>query len=326
VTKAKIGAARDLDLATLTLTQRGRVLTAVFADPPNHFLSLRLVKDLDRLTHAVDRDPSVGAVILTGTGSKFVSHSEPEQVRLFFEMSAPPLPQRLVQWSIRANNGAFRLPGLLTMTEKRGGDWGSGIVYSAVLKRTILRMNRSGVVYVAAINGAALGGGFELALFCDLRLASDDDHVRIGLIEILAGLIPGGGGTQRLTAILGQSRALEHMLEGRPLTASEALDARLVHRVVAAEDLMLEADTVAERLARRSPYAVSALKRAVYFGGPRSLSSALDYELSCFVSTGRDPRKHLIANAFRDDVDRLGDSPFVTDVDRWWTGAPTPPE
>jgi enoyl-CoA hydratase/carnithine racemase len=326
MTKKTSTRARDLRLATLTLSQQGRVLTAVFADPPNHFLSLRLVKDLDALTRAADGDPSVGAVILTGTGSKFVSHSEPEQVRLFFEMSAPPLPQRLVQWSIRANNAAFRLPGLLTMTEKRGGDWGSGIVYSAVLKRTVLRMNRSGVVYVAAINGVALGGGLELALFCDLRLASDDDRVRVGLIEILAGLIPGGGGTQRLTAILGQSRALEHMLEGRPMTASEALETGLVHRVVAAEDLLPEARAVAGRLARRSPYAVSALKRAVYFGGHRSPSTALDHELSCFVSTGRNPRKHLVADAFRDDVDRLGDSPFVTDVDRWWMGSPTSPE
>ena len=119
------------------------MLTAVFADPPNHFLSLRLVKDMDRLTTTVDRDPGVGAVILTGTDGKFISHSEPEQVRLFFEMSAPPLPLRLLRWSIRANNTTLRLPAVRAMTEKRGGDWGSGIVYSALLKRTNLRMHRS---------------------------------------------------------------------------------------------------------------------------------------------------------------------------------------
>lgn len=320
VQRSHAARAVDLRLGTLTLSQRGRVLTAVFADPPNHFLSLRLVKDMDELTRAVDRDPSVGAVILTGTGSKFVSHSEPEQVRLFFEMSAPPLPRRVVQWSIRANNGVLRVPGVLAMTEKRGGEWGSGIVYSAVLKRTIMRMNRSGVVYIAAINGVALGGGFELALFCDLRLAADDDCVRIGLIEILAGLIPGGGGTQRLSAMLGQARAIEHMLEGRPLTATEALEFGLVHRVVPADELLPEAGATAERLARRSPYAVSALKRAVYFSGHRTLPAALDYELSCFVSTGRNPDKRAIVDAFRSDVDRLGDSPFVTDVQPWLEG------
>lgn len=310
----------NLPLDTLSLTRQGRVLTATFADPPNHFLSLRLVKDMDRLTRAADRDPSVGAVILTGTDPKFVSHSEPEQVSQFFEMTTPPIPGRIAQWSIKLNNAAMRVPGMQKLTETRGGEWGSGIVYSALLKRTIMRMNRSGVVYIAAINGAALGGGFELALFCDLRLAADCDDVRIGLIEILAGLIPGGGGTLRLPAILGTARALEHMLEGRPLSAKEALDAGLVHRVVASDDLLGEAQATAERIARRSPYAVSALKRAVYFNAHRALPAQLDFELACFIGTGRNPRKHLTANAFREDLDRLGDSPFVADIDPWLAG------
>ena len=315
--------AASLAFDTLTVTQKGRVLVATFDDPPNHFLSLRLIDDLDRLTRAADRDPSVGAVILTGAGEKFVSHSEPEQVSQFFEMSAPPIPMRLAQWSIRANNAAMRLTGLRRLTEKRGGTWGSGIVYSALLKRTITRMNRSGVVYIAAINGAALGGGFELALFCDLRIAADSDNVRIGLIEILAGLIPGGGGSQRLPAIIGMATALEHMLEGRPLSAQEALEVGVVHRVVPADRLLAAAHVTAERISRRTPYAVSALKRAVYFSGHRSLSAALDFELACFISTGRNPKKRAVASAFRDDVDRLGDSPFVADIDTWVAGTRT---
>lgn len=312
--------AAGLALETLTLTQHGRVLTAVFSDPPNHFLSLRLVKDMDRLSAAVDRDPTVGAVILTGTGDKFISHSEPEQVRLFFEMTAPPLPQRVLRWSIRANNLALSIPAVRTMTEKRGGDWGSGIVYSTLLKRTNLRMNRSGVVYIAAINGVALGGGFEMALACDLRLASDADHVRIGLIEILAGLIPGGGGTQRLSRMIGQARALEHMVEGRPLTAQEALDLGIVTRISAADDLLAEARQLAGRLSRRSPHAVSALKRAVYLTNARTLSDALDVELAAFISTGANPEKAAVAAGFEADVNRLGDSPFVTEIEPWLDG------
>jgi enoyl-CoA hydratase len=308
---------------TLTVTQKGRVLVAMFADPPNHFLSLRLIDDLDRLTRAADRDPSIGAVILTGTGEKFVSHSEPEQVSQFFEMSTPPIPGRLAQWSIKANNAAMRLRSLRKLTEKRGGEWGSGIVYSALLKGTITRMNRSGVVYIAAINGAALGGGFELALFCDMRIAADSDKVHIGLIEILAGLIPGGGGSQRLPAMLGVAAALEHMLEGRPLSAQEALDVGVVNRVVPADRLLDDAEATAERLSRRTRYAVSALKRAVYFGSHRSLSAALDFELACFISTGRNPKKRAVATAFREDVDRLGDSPFVGDIDTWVAGTRT---
>lgn len=314
----------DLDLETLTLHQDGRVLTARFDDPPNQFLSLRLVKDMDRLTRAADEDPTVGAVILTGTGDKFISHSEPEQVQLFFQMETPPLPSRAVAWSIKLNNAAMRVPALLTATEKRGGDWGTGIAYSAILKRTITRMNRSGVVYLAAINGTTLGGGFELALFCDLRIAADADHVRIGLIEILAGLVPGGGGSQRLPAMLGMSAALEHMLEGRPLTAREALDAGVVHRLSAADGLLDDVRATAERLSRRSPYAIAAVKRAVYFGGNKSLSGALDFELAGFIGTGRNPRKHLTADAFQQDYETIGDSPFAspsgTGIDPWLSG------
>lgn len=317
------GTVAGLAFDTLTVTHKGRVVVATFADPPNHFLSLRLIDDLDRLTRAADRDPSIGAVILTGTGDKFVSHSEPEQVSQLFEMSVPPIPTRLAQWSIKANNAAMRLPALRKLTEKRGGEWGSGIVYSALLKRTITRMNRSGVVYIAAINGAALGGGFEFALFCDLRFAADSDKVRIGLIEILAGLIPGGGGSQRLPAILGMATALEHMLEGRPLSAQEALEVGVVHHVVPADRLLAEAEATAERLSRRTPYAISALKRAVYFGSHRSMSAALDFELACFISTGRNPNKRAVATAFREDVDRLGDSPFIGDIDTWIEGTRT---
>ncbi|WP_238994625.1 enoyl-CoA hydratase/isomerase family protein [Mycolicibacterium chubuense] len=276
---------------------------------------------MDRLSAAVDRDDSVGAVVLTGTGDKFVSHSEPDQVRLFFEMSPPPLPARLLQYSIRANNAALRIPAVRALTEKRGGDWGSGIVYSALLKRTNIRMNGSGVVYIAAINGVALGGGFELALSCDLRLAADDDRVRIGLIEILAGLIPGGGGTRRLVRMLGPARALEHMVEGRPLTPREAVQQGLVHRIGPAVDLLDDAHRIAERLACRSPHAVAALKRAIYFDDHGDLSTAMDSELARFISTGRNPGKRAVAEAFEADLDRLGDSPFVADIQPWLDGS-----
>jgi enoyl-CoA hydratase len=110
------------------------------------------------------------------------------------------------------------------------------------------------------------------------------------------------------------------MLEGRPFSAKEALDVGLVHRLVPGEDLLDEAHTTAERMAHRSPYAVSAVKRAVYFNAHRALSAALDYELACFIGTGRNPRKHLTAEAFRDDLDRLGDTPFVHDIDPWLAG------
>ena len=77
---------------------------------------------------------------------------------------------------------------------------------------------------------------------------------------------------------------------------------------------------IAQRLARRSPYAIAAVKRAVYFGGNRSLSAALDFELAGFVGTGRNPRKHLTADAFQQDYETIGDSPFAGHIEPWLSG------
>ena len=117
---------------------------------------------------------------------------------------------------------------------------------------------------IAAVHGTPLGGGLELTMGCHFRIAAAG--TRLGLPEIKLGLIPGAGGTQRLARALGPARALEMMLEGRTLTPGEALEAGLVHHVVDPARLMERAAETAARLARRSPVAVAALKRAVYEG------------------------------------------------------------
>ena len=147
-----------------------------------------------------------------------------------------------------------------------------------------LRMNRLDKVFIAAINGLALGGGCELALACDVRIMARGDH-RIGLPEITLGIIPGAGGTQRLTRLLGAGRALEMMLEARVLTPQEAEAVGLVHRTTEPERLLGEALSTAERLARRSPASVAALKRAVYEGASRPLEEGLHIERAGFMAS-----------------------------------------
>jgi enoyl-CoA hydratase/carnithine racemase len=142
----------------------------------------------------------------------------------------------------------------------------------------------------------------------------------MGQIEILAGLIPGGGGTQRLSRMLGTARALEHMLEGAPLTAAQALELGLVHRLVPEESLLAEAQATAARLARRSPAAIRALKRSVYFGTTRSLSRGLDYELAGFLASGSSKAMARTAPEFRAEMQRLGDTPFLSDPGPWVDG------
>src|ERR1700739_1065423 len=126
-------------------------------------------------------------------------------------------------------------------------------------------MNRSATVYIAAINGPTTGGGHEIALACDLRFVSDAPHIRLGQIESLAGLIPGGGGTQRLPKMVGTAKALEHMLAGAPLPTEQASDLGLVNALVPDDELLTHAQHTAARLARRSPVAVRAIKRLAYF-------------------------------------------------------------
>jgi enoyl-CoA hydratase len=114
---------------------------------------------------------------------------------------------------------------------------------------------------VAAIAGVAAGGGLELALACDLRIAGASS--RLGLPEVRIGLIPGAGGTQRLTRLLGPARALDLMLDGRLIEAAEAAQLGIVTRAVADEEVDAEALALAKRLAAHSPVAVAAIKRAV---------------------------------------------------------------
>jgi len=187
-------------------------------------------------------------------------------------------------------------------------------------KKTILRMNRSGVVYLAAISGPTLGGGHEIALACDLRYAADDARVVLGQIEILAGIIPGGGGTQRLPRLIGTARALELILEGAPVDVHRAHELGLVHRVIAADQLLEETQTTAARLANRSASAVAAAKRCVYGATDRPMSSGLDRELAAFLSTGSTAYSKRAFNEFSADFQALADTPFVADPAPWVDG------
>lgn len=114
---------------------------------------------------------------------------------------------------------------------------------------------------IAAIHGAAFGGGLELALACDIRLAADD--AQMGLTEVGWGIIPGAGGCARLAALVGPARAKELIFTARRLTAEEALALGLVNRVVRREQLLTAARALAEEIARQAPLAVRAAKRAL---------------------------------------------------------------
>jgi enoyl-CoA hydratase/carnithine racemase len=133
-------------------------------------------------------------------------------------------------------------------------------------------------LFVAAIAGHALGGGYEIALACDIRVAAEGRY-RIGLPEVTLGLLPGTGGTQRLPRLIGRGRALELMTTGRTVTPDEAERLGMVDRLVPAGEFDQAVADLAAGLAAGAPLAVAAITRVVNDGLDRSLPDALDREL-----------------------------------------------
>ncbi|HXQ58373.1 MAG TPA: enoyl-CoA hydratase-related protein [Actinomycetes bacterium] len=133
-------------------------------------------------------------------------------------------------------------------------------------------------LFVAAIAGHALGGGYEIALACDIRVAAEGRY-RIGLPEVTLGLLPGTGGTQRLPRLIGRGRALELMTTGRTVTPDEAERLGMVDRLVPAGGFDQAVADLAASLAGGAPLAVAAITRAVNDGLDRPLPDALDREL-----------------------------------------------
>jgi enoyl-CoA hydratase/carnithine racemase len=129
---------------------------------------------------------------------------------------------------------------------------------------------------IAAINGAALGGGLEIALACDLRIASES--AIFGMPEVTLGLIPGWGGTQRLPRMIPLAKAAELLLTGKPISAQEAFRVGLINKVVPFSELLSAAKAMAETLCRRAPLAVRAAKQAMIQGLDVSLEDGLKLE------------------------------------------------
>ena len=149
---------------------------------------------------------------------------------------------------------------------------------------------------IAMVDGFALGGGAELALSCDLRVVSD--RAKLGTPEINLGLIPGGGGTQRLCQILGYGKAMEMVLTGEMVGAEEALSLGLVNKVATPEDLKAVTMALAENIARKSPYTVKVAKRAVRAALDLPLSEGILAERSEFVALFDTDDKEIGVTAF----------------------------
>jgi 2-(1,2-epoxy-1,2-dihydrophenyl)acetyl-CoA isomerase len=255
-------AAAPPSFATIRYEVAGSVAT-ITLDRPDALNALnRTMKDeLLRAVRAVDKDPTVRAVIVTGTGRAFCAGQD---LREPFGGEHPTLADELRER------------------------------YAPL----ILAIRRLGKPVVGAINGVAAGAGFSLALACDLRIASEAATFVLAFGRI--GLVPDSGATWALPRIVGQARAAELALIGDPLSAADAGRVGIVSRVVSADSLMDEARSLAGRLADGAPIALALTKRALAFAADATLEEALEYEAALQGIAGRSADHAEGVNAFRE--------------------------
>jgi enoyl-CoA hydratase len=207
-------------------------------------LNADVLKALDQKLDQIAMDPTVQVVIITGAGEKsFVAGAD--------------------------------IPSMLKMTAIEGRAWGQ------FGQHVFNKVENLSQVVIAAVNGFALGGGCELALACDIRLASE--KAKFGQPEVSLGITPGFGGTQRLPRIVGKGHAKQMLFTGDTITAAKAREIGLVNEVVASEELMAAAKAMAQKIMSRAQVAVQGCKTAVNHGLDVDLGSGIAYEAEAFA-------------------------------------------
>jgi enoyl-CoA hydratase/carnithine racemase len=233
-------------MADFVTTERdGAVAIVTIAHPPVNALSASLLEELESELERLDDDEDMRAIVLRGGGEKaFVAGADISE-----------------------------FPALREAASQEGGS-------ARGIQRLGAHMDAADTPFVAAIQGFCLGGGLELAMCCDVRVAAED--AQLGQPEIKLGLIPGGGGTQRLPRLVGLGRALLLNLTGEFVDGRTAYAWGLVERVVPREEVLEAALTVARAIAERSPHAVAVLRELARTTRDLSLEEGLRREAEGF--------------------------------------------
>jgi enoyl-CoA hydratase len=284
---------------SVTTARHGAVLTVTVRNEPFNFLTGAVTAELAAALHRAERDPAVRAVVLAGAvPGVFIGHYDIGELLAGAEAGGMEIPARLAPVPLRLVGTLGRLPGVGALLDRSPV---AGVRALLAFHSLIRRIQSSDKVYVAAIGGSALGGGFELALACDVRVIGDGPY-EIGLMESAFGLVPGGGGSQVLTRAIGASRTTEMLLEGRLLDPKAAAEAGIVHHVVDQDAVMERALAVATRLARRPAGSVRAVKKAVHQGGSGRLSRGLAMERALFLALAGKKSTQALLRGYQADV------------------------
>ncbi|HWF44831.1 MAG TPA: enoyl-CoA hydratase-related protein [Candidatus Kapabacteria bacterium] len=235
----------DTTYKTLQLSISGHVAEITIDRPDKlNALSAQVLEDLRHLVTELREHEDVRTVILTGSGEK--------------------------AFAAGADIGELA----------RLNDWEEGMSFAQSGQAVFSLIETSPKPFIAAVNGFALGGGCELALACHIRICSE--NAKFGQPEVTLGIIPGYGGTQRLTRAMGRTYAADLILTGRTIDAKEAYAHELVSRVVPLTELMTTARQIAETIAQKAPLAIRSAIEAIFLGAEETIEEGLDREASLF--------------------------------------------
>ena len=239
----------------LRIEDRGHYMICYLSNPPSHTLNSSGVQEIHKFLDIIEKKDDLRVLAFTGEGENvFIRHYEVGELADSAEKNVESSKETKDPKELHA------------------------------FHRMLLRLRELDAIVVAGINGNTAGGGCEFSLGCDLRVMADGDFL-IGLPETSVGILPGGGGTQRLSRLIGSSRALDLILHAKLLKPLEAHNLGIINKLLTEKKFKEELDEYCEDLANRAPIALSQVKKIIHQGLEMSLEDSLLLEQKAFDVT-----------------------------------------
>jgi len=239
----------------LRVVDEGQIVTCYLSNPPTHTLTAEGVIEIHKFLDIMEAKKDLRVLAFTGDGDEvFIKHYEVGELA---ETAEKNLNKTQVNSDPKELHGFHRM---------------------------LLRLRDLDAIVVAGINGNTAGGGCEFSLGCDLRIMSDGDY-KIGLPETSVGILPGGGGTQRLARLIGASRALDLILHARLLTPHEAESFGIINKIIPHKNFHEGLNHYCQDIANRAPIALSQVKKIIHKGLDMTLEEGLLLEQKAFDIT-----------------------------------------
>ena len=239
----------------LRIVDEGQIVTCYLSNPPTHTLTAEGVIEIHKFLDIMEAKKDLRVLAFTGDGDEvFIKHYEVGELA---ETAEKNLNKTQVNSDPKELHGFHRM---------------------------LLRLRDLDAIVIAGINGNTAGGGCEFSLGCDLRIMSDGDY-KIGLPETSVGILPGGGGTQRLARLIGASRALDLILHARLLTPQEAESFGIINKIIPHKNFHKGLNHYCQDIANRAPIALSQVKKIIHKGLDMTLEEGLLLEQKAFDIT-----------------------------------------